>query len=320
MRGLPFRSAVCLTVLVSASKGAAPSVPIFVRSENGTLEVQSTSIHPASGHAGVVTALEHGMMPQGGCSSANTVFDFGFFDGADSRYYMASGFCVVGVEADATLVADATSAFQTELTTGQLRLVHVAVALRNEDVNTEQVFFENHCTKEWNSFLPTVGCRSCSAPHHLDESSCTRHKVTTVSCASIFAQFGVPVYLKLDVEGAETGCFEALSKLAVRPSYLSVEATGAEYVDAISRLGYPSFKLDRLASLDGTSTSGPFGDAAEDCRSGPAWRSFAAVRRDMIRASRVVFNASDPCPGGVLGIDQSGNGAMWYDVHAKAFA
>eukprot|EP00451_Oxyrrhis_marina_P002937 CAMPEP_0204271126 /NCGR_PEP_ID=MMETSP0468-20130131/19281_1 /ASSEMBLY_ACC=CAM_ASM_000383 /TAXON_ID=2969 /ORGANISM="Oxyrrhis marina" /LENGTH=312 /DNA_ID=CAMNT_0051246743 /DNA_START=97 /DNA_END=1035 /DNA_ORIENTATION=- len=312
-----------MSVCSSAVLASTPMVPVYVRSGNGTLEVHQTSVRPGTGYAGVVTALEHGAMPHGGCSSANTVFDFGFFDGADSRYYMTSGFCVVGVEADATLVADATSTFQTELTTGQLRLVNVAIALRDEDADTEQTFFENHCTKEWNSFLPTVGCRSCAAPHHMDEASCTRHQVTTVSCASIFAQFGVPVYLKLDVEGAETGCFEALSKLAVRPSYLSVEATGAEYVDAISRLGYPFFKLvrqDRLASLDGKSTSGPFGDAAEDCRSGPAWRSFAAVRRDMIRASRVAFDSSDPCPGGVLGIDQSGNGAMWYDVHAKAFA
>mmetsp|Transcript_44497 Transcript_44497/g.100586 ORF Transcript_44497/g.100586 Transcript_44497/m.100586 type:complete len:105 (-) Transcript_44497:1-315(-) len=84
MRGLPLRGMVAMSVCSSAVLASTPMVPVYVRSGNGTLEVHQTSVRPGTGYAGVVTALEHGAMPHGGCSSANTVFDFGFFDGADS--------------------------------------------------------------------------------------------------------------------------------------------------------------------------------------------------------------------------------------------
>lgn len=286
------------------------------------------------------------------CNEANTIWDLGFYDGADSASYLSGGYCVVAVEADPQLVESAvTGAFATYIATGQLRLVNVAVAPASEPGVIPPaflVFYKSHCTKEWNSFDQKVGCRSCVPPHELDTTTCTMVQVRATACAHIFAEFGRPHYLKLDIEGAETGCFEAMQQLKesgspvlgttpgsldALPDFVSAEISGPGYIDALHALGYTQFKLVRQDVLwhDGHSTTGPWGWNALDCRTAAAWRAYPEARAEMVRIGQkpVLANlnhtkanmnetkemqvatqnaTADPCP-------QEGIGTVWYDVH-----
>lgn len=260
------------------------------------------------------------------CNQLNTIFDIGFYDGTDSMAYLAGGYCVVGVEADPDLVAQAMHKFSVFIASGQLQMVNVALSPEGK-ASDWTVFYRNKCSKEWNSFYETVGCRSCTPPHHIDHNACDKVKVTATDCGDIFTTFGTPYYLKLDIEGAESGCFQALASYASlqMPPFVSAEITNTDYLDSLYKLGYQGFKLvrqDRLASATGSQT-GPWGDNALDCRFGPAWRSYAQARQEMIAIMSKSMDINDACPGGIQSIHGAANpkaAHMWYDVHASRAA
>lgn len=263
----------------------------------------------------------HGLVASTPCSG-DQVFDFGFYDGLDSSAYLQLGYCVVAVEADPDLVHEGLLKFAPFIASGQLRLVNVAVAPSGA-VEQWTTFYKNKCTKEWNSFYKTVGCRSCVPPHTVSPDSCAEVPVRAANCIDLFSTFGVPHYLKLDIEGAETGCFEALSAKgpAYLPHFISSEVTDLDYIDSLHRLGYKGFKLVRQDQLMNASarasTSGPWGNSARDCRTAMAWRTHQEIRMEMQGIlSRPGYNHTDPCPGGVHSIHSNGIEDMWYDVHA----
>jgi hypothetical protein len=63
-----------------------------------------------------------------------------------------------------------------------------------------------------------------------------------VTFDSVLAQYGVPYYLKIDIERASRHCLQALSPPDV-PPYISIEAHTVAYLGMLSMLGYDEFKL-----------------------------------------------------------------------------
>ena len=63
-----------------------------------------------------------------------TIFDIGMYDGADTEYYLQSGFRVVAVEANPDLIGQAKQKFCAELRLGQLILCHAAISQNGEPV------------------------------------------------------------------------------------------------------------------------------------------------------------------------------------------
>jgi len=240
--------------------------------------------------------------------AGSLVFDFGFFDGTDSLSYLGQGFNVVAVEADPSLsdAARADPRFTAAMQSGQLKLLNVAIAPAGEQQWT--TFYKNKCTKEWNSFYSGVGCRSCQPPHTEDPNSCDAVQVQATSCAQIVQQFGVPQYFKLDIEGAETGCYAAIKELpqVQRPKFISGEVGGPNLVAALHDIGYQSFKLVSQSA----GTTGAWGSQAQDCRMGSLWRSFEGAKKELDDMDVKAMTPGDVCPG-------KGVGASWYDVHAS---
>lgn len=259
------------------------------------------------------------------CTPSNTIFDLGFYDGADTKAYLEGGFCVKAFEADPSLINMGVLNFGVWMSTGQLALAHVALSPSESEGAQWKTFYLSKCTREWNSFYPTVGCRSCVPPHVPDYQACSQIPVRAVPCSAIFSTFGKPLYLKLDIEGAEPGCFEAMLSdkgRAFLPQYVSSEITELSYLDKLHEIGFRSFKLVRQDGLHSGigSHSGPWGDNALDCRRGASWRTYEEVRAEFAMILYKPFNPSDACPGGICPIH--GNGCnrtattyMWYDVH-----
>ena len=115
----------------------------------------------------------------------------------------------------------------------------------------------------------------------------------------------MPFYLKIDVEGADRLCLEALRGLAERPPYLSIEAeqedpvAAREELDLLEELGYSDFmavcQIEMLSSeiefqsADGEllrhrfrwGSSGPFGPDLEG-----RWQTRREIDRNYRRALR----------------------------------
>jgi hypothetical protein len=228
----------------------------------------------------------------------------------DSWAYLQAGFKVVAVEADPSLVTAATqnANFIPSLQNAQLTLLNFAIAPAQQTVPAWLPFYMNKCTKEWNSFFSNVGCRSCAAPHGEDPTACIPQNVLATPCASVLQQHGIPKYFKLDIEGAEDGCYHALGQLpeASRPLYLSGEVTNDKLIDTYAQLGYKSFKIMRQEG----GHSGAWGDGVMDCRTGKLWRSVDGARQELQQIHQKAANPADPCPG-------FATGNVWYDVHAS---
>jgi len=244
-------------------------------------------------------------------TNQDVVFDFGFFNGMDSWKYLSQGLKVVAVEADPSQVeaAKVNANFMPVLANGQLTLLNVAIAPLSQDADTWLPFYLNTCTKEWNSFYSSIGCRLCTAPHAEDttKASCKTLQVLATPCATIFQKHGTPKYIKLDIEGAEAGCYHAMRhNPAYRPAYLSAEVGDDKLVDVLVAFGYKSFKLVRQQG----GISGEWGDAALDCRTAKLWRSVDGARQELQGIFKKAAAPNDPCPGVNVG-------GSWYDLHAS---
>jgi len=240
------------------------------------------------------------------------VFDFGFFNGMDSWTYLNQGMKVVAVEADPSLVtaAQTNGNFIPFFQTGQLTILNLAVAPLEQNADSWMTFYLNKCSKEWNSFYSSIGCRSCTPPYPEDttKATCTTPKVLATPCASVFQKHGTPKYMKLDIEGAEAGCYHAMRQMPnIRPPYISAEVGGADLVDVLAALGYKSFKLVRQKS----GISGEWGDAALDCRTANLWRSQPGAKQELEGIFKKGPVPNDPCPGSAVG-------GTWYDLHASS--
>jgi hypothetical protein len=171
-----------------------------------------------------------------------------------------------------------------------------------------------------------------------------------VSFSSILEQYGVPYYLKVDIEGLDLACVEALQNFTERPRYVSVE-TEATFgpseiesayaeLDLFVSLGYTSFKCvsqKQLQYLNGTKLSiegmpvtyihadgsrGPFGEETPG-----AWLNMGQAKK---RACQLVTRHNWMGFGGkharrswvraLRHISRAAGVSIddWYDLHAKA--
>ena len=129
---------------------------------------------------------------------SRTIFDLGMNNGEDTAFYLRRGFNVVALEANPALCESARRRFRKEISDGRLNLLNVAIA----DKPGHAKFYVNLQNDHWSS-LDADWARRDS----------TTFKEITVECvtlASLFTDFGVPYYMKIDVEGADQSVLEQL--------------------------------------------------------------------------------------------------------------
>ncbi len=162
---------------------------------------------------------------------SNLIFDIGMHDGKDAAYYLHRGFNVVAVEANPVLCREAAAKFADTLKSGRLHIENVAVGKERG-----RLPFYVSSNSLLSSFDSTLAAR--------EQTSVQTIEIDFVRAADLFAKYGVPYYLKIDIEGADTYCLEDLDK-ETRPKYISFE-NGPRIEEDIRRLtdlGYRRFKL-----------------------------------------------------------------------------
>ena len=228
------------------------------------------------------------------------VFDVGMHMGEDTEFYLSRGCRVIGVEGNPELLPVLRKKFSSELERGQLHIVDKAISHTPGKVR----FAINFDKTVWGSIVPRF----------IKRGKCLGGEIKYIDAEAILfddvlREYGTPYYLKIDIEGMDMACVEALHRMRERPRYLSLESAVtsaiAEVEDGFSELahlwvlGYRHFKyVDQaaLAKIAGTllqsegppirytyykESSGPFGEESPG-----EWLEIDAALKQMRRLIR----------------------------------
>lgn len=160
-----------------------------------------------------------------------SIFDIGMYDGADTAYYLEMGCRVVAVEANPQLVNKAKQQFPAQIVSGQLTCINAAISangepaeltLSGDDLGSSTLFGERI------AHMRPVG--SITVPG--------------LTIAQLFNRYGIPRYLKVDIEGADRFCVLSLTRDKC-PAFVSFEIGSDvdELLVHVSALGYKRFKI-----------------------------------------------------------------------------
>lgn len=169
----------------------------------------------------------------------NLIYDVGLHLGEDSEFYLEKGFDVVAVEASPANAIKAGNRLKAYVDSGRLTIVNKAIARDEGPV----AFFVSD-----RSIWGTTDSETAERNRHLG-SSISEITVPGVPFCRLLEEYGVPYYMKIDIEGADTLCLEGLLASADRPKYISIESSKTSFDDLVNefallqRLGYRKYKV-----------------------------------------------------------------------------
>ena len=273
---------------------------------------------------------------------ADLIYDVGMHKGEDTDYYLKKGFRVVAFEANPELVALGRQRFESAIRAGLLVIVSGAIAPATG--GSEVTFYRNRDQTVWGTISEEFAVRNQGFGAPSDTV-----KVPRVEFSDCLQEFGMPYYLKVDIEGADRCCLEALKNFSVVPNYLSIEVDktspqlAASEFDAIEGLGYDEFCLVQQVGMErvrepspvreGLATGHAFAAGSSGLfgldLSGP-WRRRRELAIEYVHIHREYrwfgdntwFRTARPgrklrnLLGRVLGRPLAG----WYDLHARRSA
>jgi FkbM family methyltransferase len=165
------------------------------------------------------------------------IYDVGFHRGQDTAFYLRKGYRVVAFEANPDLVLEGSRTFETEIGDGRLEIVEGAISDSSEE--TIAFYSYSYDRSGYGTTNPDWVERLAGTP--------TRIEVPVVRLADHLKRTGTPYFAKIDIEGADRLCLEALLSLDARPALLSTESDLADFahlradLDILERLGYKRF-------------------------------------------------------------------------------
>jgi FkbM family methyltransferase len=183
-------------------------------------------------------------------TDAKLIFDVGANDGSDTAYYLGLGYSVVSIEADPRLADGLRVRFAAEMAGGRVTVVNAAVTER--DVGRVGFYVGRDNTES--SLIPAMAERSGPGAEQIG--------VIGRSLCSLFGEYGLPWYCKIDIEGYDAQAVMGMAGCGGRPPYISCEGTGHPIgvigrderllyivLDALAGQGYRRFKLVDQESL-----------------------------------------------------------------------
>ncbi|MFN4083902.1 MAG: FkbM family methyltransferase [Bacteroidia bacterium] len=162
------------------------------------------------------------------------IYDIGVCFGEDTLHYLKEGHNVIGVEANVYLHKRNEKLFRKYIKNGSLILVNKGITNGNE----KKTFYYNKTMPAFSSFD-----KEQSVKH--GHNQIIELEVETTTINDLFNKYGVPYYLKSDIEGYDLIVIQSL-KSNLKPTYISVEAKPEIFDEILSqliKLGYSKFKI-----------------------------------------------------------------------------
>lgn len=175
-------------------------------------------------------------------AARDLIYDVGLFDGGDTAYYLFRGYKVVAVDANPVMVENARARFAKEIQAGLLTLLNIGIS---KTPGTATFWISD--IPEWSSFDKSIASRDATGHRPVS--------VATLPFWQLLTEYGIPNYLKIDIEGNDQLCVDALRGLSELPKYISVEAEcvgdsavlsdaqALSMLNSLHDVGYKGFKL-----------------------------------------------------------------------------
>ncbi len=276
------------------------------------------------------------------------IYDVGLHKGEDTEFYLRKGFRVVAFEADPGLIATCKEKFKSFIDGGKLTIIEGAIVSPDliEPGDGKVRFYRNGDVSVWG----TVRADWAERNARLGTASSVI-EVDAVNFADVIAAHGVPYFMKIDIEGCDAVCLNALNEFVARPSYVSIESDKTSFeniaaeIEMLVDLGYVSFQAVEQSRMRYLSPPNPAreGDyVAQRFEEGSSglfgaelpgkWKS----REDILRLYRFIrvgyFLVGDDgvmkwkfpgarqlrsLTGRVIGLFTRAPVPGWYDTHAR---
>jgi FkbM family methyltransferase len=182
---------------------------------------------------------------------ADLIYDVGLHKGEDTEFYLKKGFRVIAFEANPDLIRHCAKKFAQELLTERLVIIKGAIVDPGDiDAEGYTSFYVNAQQSIWGTAKGNWVARN--------EKAATEHtqiRVPAVDFAAMLERFGIPYYMKIDIEGCDRICLQALLHFEQRPDYLSIESEKADFSELreefrlLRKLGYDRFKAVQQANV-----------------------------------------------------------------------
>ena len=169
--------------------------------------------------------------------SDDMIFDVGMNVCEDTDFYLKKGFRVVAVEANPAVCRDAERCYAGAIAAGQLTILNRAIARCNAPLG----FFVCTNNSAWSTTSSRLRDFWRARGAQFEEI-----EVPALTPSEFLAQYGVPYYAKIDIEGSDLLCLETFEASAIKPRYISLEVdfyAADELLDRLGAMGYVRFAL-----------------------------------------------------------------------------
>ncbi len=177
---------------------------------------------------------------------SDLIFDVGLHVGEDTDFYLRKGFRVIAFEANPDLCERCRQRFAREIESGQLTMIEGAIQPNPASGDGMVRFYVNEKNSIWGTVLEDWSDRNS----RLGTTS-TVMEVPAVDFSGVIRKHGIPHYMKIDIEGCDMVCIDALKEFQLRPDFISIESDKTAFakikdgINALVQLGYDSFQSSR---------------------------------------------------------------------------
>jgi FkbM family methyltransferase len=169
------------------------------------------------------------------------VYDVGMHRGEDTQLYLSKGFRVVAFEANPNLVSACKERFADYIADNRLTIVEGAIM--NDTTEKTVTFYQHPVATIW-------GTTDAKWAERNERMGWASEKVTVdvVDFGQCISEYGMPYYLKIDIEGADMDCLATLAKFNCRPDFVSIESNKLSIegiqteLELLTGLGFNRFK------------------------------------------------------------------------------
>jgi FkbM family methyltransferase len=182
---------------------------------------------------------------------SDLIFDVGMHKGEDSEFYLKKGFRVVAFEADPDLAQYCRERFRGFIDMKQLVIVEGAIVGRDViGAGQKKVRFYRNGLSVWGTTSADWASRNMRLGY-----PSSAIEVDAVDFTQIIQRYGMPHFMKVDIEGTDMVCINALNLFRERPDYLSLESDKNSLaairfeIETLEGLGYDSFKAVEQSSI-----------------------------------------------------------------------
>jgi len=183
---------------------------------------------------------------------SDLIYDVGMHKGEDTLYYLKKGFSVIAFEANPELIAYCKRNLKNYINQNKLIIIEGAIVDNESEIASHSTipFYTFEDKTDWGTIRQDWKNRNINLGKNVNTL-----EVNTINFVSIMKKYGVPHYLKIDIEGVDLVCLKALKHFKERPNYVSIESDKTSFkniireINILCNLGYDRFKAIEQSTI-----------------------------------------------------------------------